>query len=78
MKRHIIYLVASLLGIMSSVGCSPQQDEVVDTNLNSNLVIDSVVLKPSNDFLLAAADNQVDLFPVCYYTVLGKKQILPM
>ena len=78
MKRHIIYLVASLLGIMSSASCSPQHDEVVDTNLNSNLVIDSVVLKPSNDFLLASADNQVDLFPVCYYTVLGEKQILPM
>ena len=75
-----IFQCASALMIAAStlLGCTPMQDEVYDTSLNNAQVIDSIVLKPSNDYLIASAENQVDLFPVCYYTVLGKKQILPM
>lgn len=73
---------ASAIGTMALcallVGCSPRQDVVYDTSVTNPEIIDSIALKPSNDYLIASSENVLDLTPVCYYSKLGKKHIIPM
>lgn len=72
---HILSLIVSVATLTS---CSPDISEVFDTASVDVSIIDSIVLKPSNSYLIASAQNEVDLFPVCYYSVQGQRMILPI
>ena len=72
---HILSLILSVVTLTS---CSPDISEVFDTTSVDVSIIDSIILKPSNSFLIASSQNEVDLFPVCYYSVQGQRMILPM
>ena len=78
-STSVAALALSTLGLCALIaGCSPRQDVVYDTSVTNPDIIDSIVLKPSNDYLIADQANVLDLTPVCYYTKLGKKHIIPM